>query len=161
MGDSEGVLERSIRAGDHDRLVVLEPRPFAVDALDELDRQERVHGALHGDAADLALAHGVVPVADREERALDVDAEVNRGPGSRFGRVHVPAKGLRHQDVPRLRRSRRNADRPQERLERQADRILGVEGSVGYLAGAAVDRVDPRLLRKRLLEGRRELGARE
>ena len=76
MGDPKGVTEWPVRAGDHDRLVVLQPWPVAIDALDEVDREQRIHRALDGDAADLPLAHRVVPVTDREQRARHVDTEV-------------------------------------------------------------------------------------
>src|SRR6266516_4366316 len=64
------------RAGGHDVGVGLDPRPGRGDALEQLDDQDRVHRALDRDAAGLALALAGVAVAERQQRALDVDAEV-------------------------------------------------------------------------------------
>ena len=60
-------------------------------ALHEVDRDHRVHRRLDRDAARLSLALPAVPVADREQRSLDVHPEVARGPRAHLRGVHVPA----------------------------------------------------------------------
>ena len=102
MCDPEGILEWPVRTGDHDELVVFESWPGAVLALDHVDGEERVHRTLDSHAADLAFAHRVVAVANREQRAVDVDAEVDGGPGAGLGGVHVAAERLGHEHVARL-----------------------------------------------------------
>jgi hypothetical protein len=71
-------------------------------ALDQLDDQRRRHGALDGGAAGLALALPVVAVADREQRALDVDAEEAGGARPHLRGVHVAAEPLGHQRAAHL-----------------------------------------------------------
>ena len=101
--------------------VVLDPRPGGRAALDQLDDQRRGHGALDRGAAGLALALAVVAVADREHRALDVDAEVAGGAGPHLRGVHVAAEALGHQRAAHLAAGRGDADGAEHRFERQLD----------------------------------------
>ena len=102
LGDAERVLERPRRPGRHDVVVVLQPRPRRgrrrrAAALDQVHDEHRVHRALDGDAAGLALALAGVPVAERQQRARHVDAEVAGGPRAHLRGVHVPAERVGHQ----------------------------------------------------------------
>ena len=112
----------------------------------------RVHRALDRDAADLTLAHRVMAVTEREEGALDVDAEIDGRPGAGFRGIHVAAECFGYQDVAGLVCGRGNADRAMERLQRQADRVVRVERLIDHLPGSPVDGVDPRPLRQRVLK---------
>ena len=89
-------------------------------ALDQLDDQ-RVHRALDGHAAGLALALAVVPVADGEQRALDVHAQVDRRPGAHLRGVHVAAERVGHQRVAHLAAGRRDPDGAVHGCQRQLD----------------------------------------
>ena len=124
MGDPEGVLQRPVRTRDHDRHVVFQAGPVAVDAFDEVYRQKRVRGALHGHAADLTLAHRVMTIAYREQRARHIDPEIDRRACLGLWGVHVAAERLGHQHVAGFACRRRHADRAQERLQRQRDLVV-------------------------------------
>src|SRR4051794_2949612 len=111
LADPPGVLQRPAGADGHPVRVVLEPRPGGRPALDQLDDQRRRHRTLDGGAAGLALALPVMPVADREQRALDVDAEEAGRARPHLGGVHVAAEALGHQRAAHLSPGRRDADR--------------------------------------------------
>jgi hypothetical protein len=109
--------------------VVLDARPGRRPALDELDEQRGGHRALDSGPAGLTLALAVVPVADGEQRPLDVDAEVAGGAGPHLRGVHVAAEAVRHERAAHLPPGWGDADRAQHRLQRQVDpQVAGLRG---------------------------------
>src|SRR3954447_1911345 len=95
--DPPGVLHRSAGADGHPVRVVLDPRPTGPVSLDELHDDRCGYGTLDGCSARFSLALAVVPVADREERSLDIDTEERRRTSAHLGTVHVAAETVRHQ----------------------------------------------------------------
>ncbi len=83
-----------------------------------------VHGALDRDPARLALALPGVPVAEREQRALDVDAQIAGDSGPHLRSVHVAAVRVRHQGTAHLEVGGRDADRAVHRVHRQVHRVV-------------------------------------
>ena len=158
--DPPGVLERPARPHGHPVGVVLEPRPGGRRAaLDQLDDQRRRHGALDGRAAGLALALPVVAVADREQRALDVDAEEAGGAGPHLRGVHVAAEALGHQRAAHLPARRGDADRAEHRLDREVDPQVAVLRGEGDRVARPVQLVDPGGVRQRVLQRGHAVGA--
>src|SRR5947209_7207234 len=116
-GDARRVLERPAGADGHHRLGVLDVRPARRAPFDQVDGQVDVHRSLDRRADDLALAHRVVPVAERQQRARHVHAEVNRVAGAHLGAIHVAAEEIRNDRGAHL-LSRRDAETAKERRER-------------------------------------------
>src|SRR4051812_18414527 len=118
LPDPPRVLQRPARPHGHPVRVVLDPRPERRSTLDQVDDQRRRHGTLDGGAAGLALALPVVPVADREQRALDVDAQEAGGAGPHLRGVHVSAEPVGDQRAAHLSPGRSDTDRAEHRLDR-------------------------------------------
>ena len=95
-----------------------------------------VHRALHRDPAGLALALPGVAVAEGEQRARHVDAEVAGHPGAHLRGVHVAAARVGDQDAAHLEVGRRDADGAVHRVQRQVHREVAVPG--GEPAGPAL-----------------------
>ena len=98
-------------------------RPFS-----SREAQRHVHRRLQPGHADLAVALAAVRVAGREQRAVDLDRQVQRGPAHELARVHVPAEAAGRHDRRRGPGRRADAHRPHER--RQRDRDLVAEARV-------------------------------
>src|SRR3954447_14384634 len=94
--DTPGVLHRSAGADGHPVRVVLDPRPTGPVSLDELHDDRCGHGAFDGRSARFSLPLAVVPVADREERSLDIDTEERRRTSAHLRTVHVAADTVTH-----------------------------------------------------------------
>ncbi len=127
------VVARLLVRGDRARRHVVLRR---VDAhvLPHAEAEDDVHRRLDRRAAHLAVALRGVRVAEREERALDADGQVERDAGVEVLRVHVPAEaGGRHDGMlPRLRQ--RDAERAGERAERERHAV-----GEPHAAGGPVD----------------------
>ena len=160
VADPPGVLHRAAGADGHPVRVVLDPRPGRAATLDELDDERGGHRALDRGAAGLALALAVVPVADGEQRPLDVDVEENRCPGSHLRGVHVAAEAVRHQRGPHLVAGRCDTDGAEHRLDRQLDDVVAVPGGERHGVAGPVELVDPRRVRQRVLQRHGAVGAR-
>ena len=128
-------------------------------ALHQVDDQRDVHRALDGRAAALALALPVVPVADGEQRARHVDAQVAGGARAHLRGVHVAAERVGHEARAHLAARRGHADRAQHRGDRQVE--AEVLGLVAHGACGPVELVDPGALGQGLLQERRAVGAGE
>ena len=96
----------------------LKPREGQAGALDQVESERHAHRALDGGAADLAVALRGVGIANREQRAGDLDREIERGPGGEVADVHVAADPPGRDDAVRPGLSGRHPDRAAERLER-------------------------------------------
>ena len=159
LRDPPGVLERSAGADRHPVRVVLDPRPGRRTALDQLDDQGGGHGALDRGAAGLALALPVVPVADREQRALDVDTEVDGGSGTHLRGVHVAAEAVGDQRAAHLPAGRGDPDGAEHRLQRQVDLEVAEAGIEGDGAAGPVQLVDVGRVGQRVLQRHDPVGA--
>ena len=160
VGDPPRVLHRAARAHRHPVGVVLDPWPAGRAALDELDDEGGGHRALHGRAAGLALALPVVPVADREHRPLDVDAEEDGRAGPHLRSVHVAAEPVGHEGRTHLSPGRGDANGAEHRLDRELDPVVAVPCHESDCAAITVELVNPRRVGKRLLQGDDAVGAR-
>ena len=154
VADAPGVLEGPSRADRHPVGVALQSWPRRRPALDEVHDDRRVHGPFHRGAAGFALTLAVVPVPEREERTFDVDPQIDGGPGANLGRVHVAAKSLRHERGAHLARWRRDPDRAQHRLNGQVDRQVRETSVEGHGVARTIQVVDPRGVRKRIVQHR-------
>ena len=140
--------------------VVLDPWPAGGAALDELNDEGGGHRALDRRAAGLALALAVVPVADGEHRALDVDAEEDGRAGPHLRSVHVAAEAVGHQRRAHLSSGRGDANGAEHRLDRKLDAVVAVPCREADCVAVAVELVDPGRVGKRLLQGDDAVGAR-
>ena len=141
--------------------VRLQPGPGARPALDQVDRQHGVHGALHRHPAGLALALPGVAVAEREQRALHVDPEVAGDPGPHLGGVHVAAERVGHQGAAHLQVGRRDPDRAVHGVHRQVHRVVALPGGEPAGAARAVELPHPDQFRQRLVQQRGGVGGRQ
>ena len=62
--------------------------------LDQIDGEVDIHRPLGRRTDDLSLAHRVMPVAEREQRAGNFHAEIDGVAGADFGTIHVAAEGI-------------------------------------------------------------------
>ena len=138
--------------------VGLQPRPRARHALDQIDDDHRVHRALDGHSARLALALPGVAVAQRQQRAGHVHPEVAGYPGAHLGGVHVAAVRVGHQRRTHLQVRRSDADGTVHRVHRQVHREVAEAGGEPAHPLAAVQLPDPHHLGQRVLQGRRQVG---
>ncbi len=119
LGDPEGVLQGRAEPVLI-RWVSVSSRGQGGRPLDQVDGDDRVHRRLHGHPAALALPLAAVAVADREQRPLDVHAQVAGGPR--------PAS----RGCPCCRRGRRGPARSGPRTTRRAPprrcRCIGSSG---------------------------------
>ena len=157
--DAPGVLHRPARAHGHPVRLVLEPWPARGVALDQLHDEGGGHRALDRRTARLTLALAVVTVADGEHRALDVDAEEDRRPGSHLRGVHVAAEAVWHQRGAHLTSGRGDADGAEHRLDRKLDAVVAEPRREGHGVAVAVELVDPSGVGKRVLERDDAVGA--
>ena len=140
--------------------VVLDPGPGGGATLDQVNQQGGGHRAFDRRTAGFALALAVVPVADGEHRALDIDAEEHRRTGTHLGGVHVAAEAVGHQGGADLAAGRGHPDRAEHRLDRQLDAVIAVPRGEGDGVAFAVELVDPGGVRQRILQGDDAVGAR-
>ena len=138
---------------------MLDPRPRRCPALDEVDDERDVHGALDRGAARLALALPVVAVADREQRAGHVDPEVAGRTRTHFRGVHVAAEALGYEGRADLPRRGRDTDRAEHRLQRKINLEVRMSRFERQRLLAPVEVVDPGPLRQRVLQHGRAVGA--
>ena len=89
-------------------------------ALHQLELQRHVDRAFDRRAADLAVALRRMRVADREQRALDLDRQVELDAFGDVARVHVAADVARRNDAVQARLGRRDADGSGEGPQRHA-----------------------------------------
>src|SRR5258708_31100137 len=101
------------------------PRPgwcgaadFPVGALYQVEFQRHVDRALDRRAADLAVALGGVGVADREDRAIDFDGQIELDAGGDVADIHVSADISRRDDALQAGRPPRPPDPAREGPER-------------------------------------------
>ena len=139
--------------------VVLDPGPAGGAALDELDDQRGGHGPLHGCAAGFPLALPVVPVADGEHRAFDIDTEEDGGAGTHLRGVHVAAEAVGHQRGAHLPAGRSHADGAEHRLDGELDAMVAVPRRERDRVAVSVELVDPGGVRQRVLQGDHAVGA--
>ena len=118
------------------------------------------HRALNGRAARLALALPVVPVADREHRPLDVDAEEDGRAGPHLRSVHVAAEPVGYQGRTHLSSGGSDANGAEHRLDRELYPVVAVPCREPDCPAVAVELVDPGGVGKRFLQGDDTVGAR-
>jgi hypothetical protein len=140
--------------------VVLDPWPAGRAAFNEIDNESSGHRALYGRAAGLALALPVVPVADREHRPLDVDAEEDGRAGMHLRSVHIAAEPVRHEGGTHLSSGRGDANGTEHRLDREFDPVVAVPRHESHCVAITVELVNPGRVGKRLLQGDDAVGAR-
>ena len=116
--------------------------------LDQVDRQLDVHRAFDRRAHDLALAHRVVAVAEREQRTRDAHAEVNRVAGADLGAVHVAAEGVGNDRRARFAVRRRNPETTEKGARGTSQENFPSCERARATPFAAVDVVEPDRLRE-------------
>src|SRR4029450_13328822 len=112
-----------------------------------------VHSGLNRDAARLPLPLPAMPVAEGEQRAVDIDPEIASGPGAHLRRSPVAAVRVGHQRGPRLEGSRRHANGAVHRIQREGDGEVAPAGPVGDGPRLRIDLVDPDPLVQGRLQG--------
>ena len=95
-----------------------EARRLQPRVLDQVERQHDVHRAFDRRAADLAVALRGVGVADREQRAGDLDRQVERRAGGQIADVEIAADAARRHHRMQAGLGRREADGAGEGLQR-------------------------------------------
>ena len=128
---------------------VSKPRPGRAAALDQLDDRGDVHRAFDRGAAGFALALPVVPVAEREQCAFDVDPQIAGCARNHLGGVHVAAERIGHQRTAHFAACRRHADGAEHRIGRQRHlEVAALRGEAQRACGRVVF-VDPGALGQR------------
>lgn len=102
--------------------VGLDPRPGRRAAPSLVQDDDGVHGAFKRQGAGFPFTLPGLPVAEGEQRALDVDAEQAGGSGPQLQAVHVAPVCIRHQGAADLEIDGCDADGAVHRVDRQVDR---------------------------------------
>jgi NTP pyrophosphatase (non-canonical NTP hydrolase) len=102
--------------------------------------------------AGFAFALAGVPVAERHQRPFDVDAEVTRHPGAKFGGVHVAAEGVRHQRAADLQIGGGHPEGPVHGVHRQIHVIARPAGLKTTRPGRSIELPNPHDLGERVVQ---------
>jgi hypothetical protein len=142
-GDADGVVNGAIDAGGHEFVIVFEARPIGGLPFQEFEAEFRFHGDFDSAAGNFAIAHGGVSITEIEERAFDVDGEIESVAGRDFGRVHIATKFGGDDGAAGFTMSGSYADATEKRLQRKLRFEIRVEGLKGDELFVSVDGVIP------------------
>jgi hypothetical protein len=148
-GDADGIVNRAIDAGGHEFVLVFEARPVGGLPFHEFEAEFCFHGDFDGAPGNFAIAHGGMSITEIEERAFDVDGEIESVAGRDFGCVHVATEFGRDDGAAGFTMSGSDTDATEERFERKLRFEIGVESLESDELFVGVDGVIPGALGKR------------
>src|SRR5580698_3613924 len=149
------IINRTIDPRGHYFFVVLKARPACRLALDQINLQSRAHRNLDCATRNFAIAHRGVSVAEIEQPSRDVHRKINCVAHRCFRRVHVAAEFRRDDRTARLSRSRRHANAPKKRMQRNLHFEPRIQRLKRRGVVRVIDRIKPNLLRQRRMQHRR------
>ena len=142
-GDADGIVDGAIDAGGHKFVIVFEARPVGGLPFHEFETELCFHGDFDSAAGNFAIAHGGVSITEIEERAFNVDGEIESVAGRHFGSVHIATEFSGNDGAAGFAMSGSYADATEERLERKLRFEIGIEGLKGDELFVCVDGVIP------------------
>src|SRR5208282_357052 len=116
-GDARRIIDGSIRADGHDRVVILKFRPLDSAPLDHTELNSRLEWNLDRRPGNFTIAHRGMSIPNVKKTAIHVYRKVHRVSHASFRRIHVPAELRRHHRTARLTVRGSYADAAEERMK--------------------------------------------